>query len=74
MQLIGSRIGHLGGVMNYALIGVLVFDETAGLGWIPADRMNTLFLLVPAYSGAAIAARFLPARRAETGATRVPRG
>lgn len=58
--LIGSRIGHAGGVANYVLIGVLVFNESAGLHWLPSPFVGALFALVPLYSGAAIAARFLP--------------
>jgi phosphatidylglycerophosphate synthase len=58
--LIGSRIGHLGGVCNYALIGVLVGNDTAGLGWLPTWLMDGLFALVPLYSAAAIAMRMTP--------------
>ncbi len=61
--LIGSRIGHVGGVANYVLIGVLVFNHSAGLHWLPAQVVTGLFLLVPLYSAAAIASRF--AGRAE---------
>jgi phosphatidylglycerophosphate synthase len=60
-QLVGSRVGHLGGVLNYTLIGILVFDQTAGLQWIPPALMAVFFFLVPIYSGAAILTRFLPA-------------
>lgn len=62
VQLIGSRIGHLGGIMNYTLIGILVFNETAALRWIPPAMLSVLFCLVPLYSGAAILTRFLPVR------------
>jgi phosphatidylglycerophosphate synthase len=58
--LIGSRIGHLGGVCNYALIGILVGDHTAGLGWLPPWLMDGLFALVPLYSAASIATRVTP--------------
>jgi len=74
VHLIGSRIGHLGGVMNYALIGVLVFNETAALHWIPDAALNVVFLLVPIYSGAAIVTRFLPTREPIARITRAPRG
>jgi CDP-diacylglycerol--glycerol-3-phosphate 3-phosphatidyltransferase len=57
--LIGSRLGHAGGVANYVLIGVLVFNDSAGLHWLPAQVVDGLFLLVPVYSAASIAARFL---------------
>ena len=60
-QLIGSRVGHLGGISNYTLIGILVFNETAGLQWIPSPVLAVLFVLVPLYSGASIVTRFLPA-------------
>jgi len=58
--LIGSRIGHLGGVCNYVLIGVLVCNHTAGLAWLPPWFMQGLFALVPLYSGASIATRLVP--------------
>lgn len=52
-----SRIGHTGGVLNYVLIGVLVCNDTAGLGLLPHELLTGLFLLVPLYSGAAIVER-----------------
>lgn len=55
--LIGSRIGHVGGIANYVLIGVLVFNDSAGLHWLPPRLVGGLFLLVPVYSGAAIGTR-----------------
>ncbi len=58
--LIGSRIGHTAGVLNYGLIGVLVGNESVGLHWLPAPVMHVLYLLVPLYSSAAIATRLLP--------------
>jgi len=57
--LIGSRIGHLGGICNWVLVGVLTFNESAGLHWLPPGIVALLFALVPIYSGAAIATRFL---------------
>jgi phosphatidylglycerophosphate synthase len=59
-SLIGSRIGHFGGVCNYALIGVLIGNETLGLAWLPPAVMQALFALVPLYSGAAILSRVMP--------------
>jgi phosphatidylglycerophosphate synthase len=61
--LIGTRIGHLGGICNYVLIGVLTGNNTLGLEWLPASALEALFLLVPFYSAAAIAARALPVWR-----------
>jgi phosphatidylglycerophosphate synthase len=61
--LIGSRIGHIGGVCNYALIGVLVGNDTVGLGWLPPWGTRILFALVPIYSAASIATRVLSGRR-----------
>jgi phosphatidylglycerophosphate synthase len=69
-SLIGSRIGHLGGVCNYALIGVLVGNETLGLAWLPGSVMHALFALVPIYSGAAILSRLMPRASAEAVAGR----
>jgi CDP-diacylglycerol--glycerol-3-phosphate 3-phosphatidyltransferase len=57
--LIGSRIGHLGGIANWVLLGVLTFNESAGLQWLPTGLVAILFALVPLYSGAAIATRFM---------------
>jgi len=58
-RVIGSRIGHLGGICNWVLVGVLTFNESAGLHWLPPGIVALLFALVPIYSGAAIATRFL---------------
>ena len=57
--LIGSRVGHVGGVLNYGLVGVLVGNETVALHQLSPAVMSWLFLLVPIYSGAAIATRLL---------------
>jgi phosphatidylglycerophosphate synthase len=65
--LLGSRIGHAGGVMNFVLVGVLVGNETVGLHWLPGWVLPGLFALVPLYSGASIVSRLL-AQRSEPGA------
>ena len=59
-SLIGSRIGHWGGVCNYALIGVLIGNDTVGLAWLPPWAMGILFVVVPMYSAASILTRLLP--------------
>ena len=59
-SLIGSRIGHLGGVCNYALIGVLVGNDSLGLHWLPPSVVYGLCLLVPVYSAASIVTRLMP--------------
>lgn len=64
--LVGSRLGHAGGVANYVLIGVLVFDQSAGLRWLPAPLFSMLFVLVPLYSGAGAALRLVARRESET--------
>ena len=56
-SLIGSRIGHLGGICNYVLVGVLVGNQTLGLGWLSPPAIHALFVLVPIYSAASIATR-----------------
>ena len=56
-RLIGSKVGHLAGICNYALVGVLVFNETAGLEVLPAVVLRGLFWLVPLYSAAAVISR-----------------
>jgi phosphatidylglycerophosphate synthase len=55
--LVGSRLGHLGGICNYAVIGVLVGNDTLGLGWLPRWLVQGVFLLVPLYSAASILSR-----------------
>jgi phosphatidylglycerophosphate synthase len=60
--LIGSRIGHIAGVLNYSLIGVLVCNTTAGLRVLSEGMLHALFWLVPCYSALAVGAR-LVARR-----------
>jgi phosphatidylglycerophosphate synthase len=56
-QLRPSRIGHLGGWLNYVLVGVVVCNESTGLRVLPQPLLTVLYALVPLYSGAAIAER-----------------
>ena len=60
--LIGSRVGHLAGICNYSLIGIQVFNNTAGMHLLPPACLDKLFWLVPLYSAAAVLSR-LAARR-----------
>jgi phosphatidylglycerophosphate synthase len=60
--LIGSRVGHLAGICNYSLVGILVFNNTAGIHLLPPALLDKLFWLVPFYSAAAVLSR-LAARR-----------
>ncbi len=55
--LIGSRIGHVAGICNYVLVGVLAFNDTAGIHALPPPVLAKLFWLVPAYSLAAVISR-----------------
>jgi phosphatidylglycerophosphate synthase len=57
LRLIGSRIGHVGGICNYVLVGVLVCNNSAGIGLLSSAFLTGLFSLVPLYSAAAVAAR-----------------
>ncbi|MCK6553505.1 CDP-alcohol phosphatidyltransferase family protein [Candidatus Binatia bacterium] len=52
----GAWVGHLGGIANFAVVGVLVCNYTAGLHWLGDTVMQVVFALVPAYSGLAAAA------------------
>ncbi len=63
-SLIGSRIGHVGGVCNYVLVGVLVFNNTAQILLLPAAVLHLLFWLVPVYSAAAVVSRLAAQRLA----------
>lgn len=55
--LISSRVGHIGGVCNYVLIGVLVCNDSAAIHALSGATLHLLFCLVPIYSGLAIATR-----------------
>lgn len=52
-----DRVGHLGGVGNWVLVGVLIGNRTVGLAWLPPPVMLALCAAVPLYSAAAIAGR-----------------
>ena len=65
-RLIGSRLGHLGGICNYVLVGVLVGNVTLGLQWLPPWTMHGLFALVPVYSAASVASRWPGRQRVAT--------
>ena len=54
-----GRIGHLGGVLNWVLIGILVYNNSAAIGWLSPNVLFLFFACVPLYSGAAIATRWL---------------
>jgi len=56
-SLIGSRVGHAGGVCNYVLIGVLVCNDSAAIRALSDATLHVLFCLVPVYSGLAIITR-----------------
>ena len=56
-SLIGSRIGHAAGVLNYSLIGVLVCNNSAGIHLLSDGFLRALFWLVPIYSALAVATR-----------------
>jgi CDP-diacylglycerol--glycerol-3-phosphate 3-phosphatidyltransferase len=61
--LVGSRVGHAAGVCNYVLIGVLVYNNSAGIDAVSGVILALLFCLVPIYSALAVLTR-LSARTA----------
>jgi phosphatidylglycerophosphate synthase len=61
-NLITSRIGHVGGVCNYVLVGVLVCNHSAGINLLPGALLQALYCMVPTYSAAAVVARLLSRR------------
>ncbi|MFQ5668867.1 MAG: hypothetical protein ACE5I7_20930, partial [Candidatus Binatia bacterium] len=61
-SLIGSRLGHAAGILNYAVVGILVCNNTAAMHLLSAGTLQVLFWLVPIYSSVTVAAR-LGARR-----------
>ena len=62
--LVGSRIGHVGGVCNYVLVGVLVCNNSARIHLLSSAVLSLLFCLVPLYSGGAVLARLFTRREA----------
>ena len=64
---VAGKLGHIGGVGNYVLVGVLVCDVSVGLRWLPAAAFPALYAVVAAYSGAAVAVRMLGRRTAAPG-------
>jgi phosphatidylglycerophosphate synthase len=60
--LIGSRAGHVGGVLNYALVGVLVGEQVLAPNAALRALAELWFVAVPVYSAWSIASR-LGARR-----------
>ena len=52
--LVGSRIGHLGGIANWVLVGVLVCNDSLGLDWLPRWLIGACFAAVPVYSGLSV--------------------
>jgi phosphatidylglycerophosphate synthase len=61
-RLIASRLGHLGGIANYVLVGILVFNDTVGLDWLPQPLLTACFAAVPVYSGLSILTRLRAGR------------
>ncbi len=59
--LIGSRLGHLSGVFNYAILAGAVADEAVGRV-LPELLRTVCFAAVPIYSAAAVAARVMAGR------------
>lgn len=60
LHLAGSRVGHLAGIANWVVTGILVFNETLALHWLPPPVLRAVYWLVPAYSAAAILTRLVP--------------
>jgi len=56
-RLVGSRLGHLAGILNYVVVGVIACNESSGLRWLPASVPSVLFAAVPVYSAAAVMLR-----------------
>lgn len=52
-----DRLGHLGGIGNWVLVGVLVGNHSAGLEWLSPGAMLVMSVAVLGYSAAAVAGR-----------------
>jgi phosphatidylglycerophosphate synthase len=72
-NVIASKLGHVGGVGNYVLVGVLVFDVSLGLRWLPAAALAALYATVAVYSAGAVVARVLERGAAPPVALPTPR-
>ncbi len=57
-SLIGSRIGHLSGVLNYLILFAVVLDAAYEGRLIPEGGVRMAYLAVPFYSGAAVLSRY----------------
>jgi len=57
LHLAGSRIGHMAGIANWVVVGILVFNETFALRWLSPAFLRVVFWLVPLYSAAAVLTR-----------------
>ena len=57
-----QRVGHLGGIANWVLVGILVGNRSLGLGWLPPAVMTACALLVLAYSAVGVGGRLLARR------------
>lgn len=55
---LAGRIGHIGGVCNYIVIGVLIGNETLRLHVLPASVIQLILAAVPMYSMASVVARW----------------
>jgi phosphatidylglycerophosphate synthase len=53
---VARYVGHVGGVCNYVLIGILVCNNSAGVLLFSARELGWFFVTVPIYSGLAIVA------------------
>jgi CDP-diacylglycerol--glycerol-3-phosphate 3-phosphatidyltransferase len=57
--LIGSRMGHVGGILNYVILGTLVVNDELGVLATDGIVVRALLCLVPLYSAASVAARLV---------------
>ena len=57
LTLLSSRLGHIGGICNYVLVGVLTYNEAAGIHLLGRGILYLLYCLVPIYSLGSVATR-----------------
>lgn len=63
---LASRIGHIGGVLNYALVGCLVSQFSLRVLALPDPALCVFFAAVPVYSLGGVVARIVTHTRAQT--------
>ncbi len=66
-SLVASRLGHLSGVLNYVVLGIVLLDLASAAAVIPPVLRTVAVASVPVYSAAAVLARVFTSRADPSG-------